>query len=308
MNEAPWPAFSLGFASDGDVDSWLQRARWPLKDALRRLKATAVVVQGDTMSARAGAQAAFDFGVPYAHVEAGVRSGNVEEPWPEEWLRRDISRLASTRCLHLAPTPHAADNLRAEDVRGEIVLTGNTVVSALDQYAALRESRPVRPQMLITMHRREWHEQSDAVENVAAALDDVARRHAQHTLLWPVHPAIAHRVKTKNVLVYNPLNYLTFVTALSTSAAVLTDSGGVVEEAVTLGIPVGIMRRFNDRPEAVSARRALMEPPTGAGAECAALRLLRGEIPRWRSSAIFGTPSAAANAADVIVAWLATIR
>ncbi|MDO6144543.1 UDP-N-acetylglucosamine 2-epimerase (non-hydrolyzing) [Paenarthrobacter aurescens] len=231
-----------------------------------REKPDAVVVQGDTTTSTAGAIAAFYHGIPVVHVEAGLRSGNLLSPFPEEANRKITSQIAS---LHLAPTSTSRANLLAEGVPAEdIVVTGNSVIDAL--LTTVNKKVPFldpsleeladsgQKILLVTTHRRE--NQGDAMRGVGRALARIADSNPDLVIVLPVHknplvreavlPAISAK---QNVLVTEPLAYGEFTRMLSLAHIVLTDSGGVQEEAPSLGKPVLVMRDNTERPEAVIA-------------------------------------------------------
>jgi UDP-N-acetylglucosamine 2-epimerase (non-hydrolysing) len=228
-----------------------------------------VVVQGDTTTTFAAALAAFYRQIPVVHLEAGLRTGDVLSPYPEEMNRRLTSQLTS---LHLAPTPTARANLLAEGVKPDsVVVTGNTVIDALhwtvgrrvpyrEQELAGLDADP-RPVLLVTAHRREsWGE---PMATVGAALADLARSEPELLIVLPVHPnprvreALLPAVTgLDNVVVVEPLAYGEFARLLDRATIVLTDSGGVQEEAPSLGKPVLVMRDTTERPEAVAAGTA----------------------------------------------------
>jgi len=229
-------------------------------------KPDAVIVQGDTTTSTAGAIAAFYHGIPVVHVEAGLRSGNLLSPFPEEANRKITSQIAS---LHLAPTTTSRANLLAEGVAAaDIVVTGNSVIDALlttvdkqvpfsdPALEALAESG--RRILLVTTHRRE--NQGDAMRGVGRALARIAEAEPELTIVLPAHknPVVREAVLPAlegkpNVLVTEPLAYGEFTRMLSLAHVVLTDSGGVQEEAPSLGKPVLVMRDNTERPEAVEA-------------------------------------------------------
>lgn len=229
-------------------------------------KPDAVIVQGDTTTSTAGAIAAFYHGIPVVHVEAGLRSGNLLSPFPEEANRKITSQIAS---LHLAPTTTSRANLLAEGVAAaDIVVTGNSVIDALlttvDKQVPFSdpalESLAVsgRRILLVTTHRRE--NQGDAMRGVGRALARVAAAEPELTIVLPAHknPVVREAVLPAlegkpNVLVTEPLAYGEFTRMLSLAHIVLTDSGGVQEEAPSLGKPVLVMRDNTERPEAVEA-------------------------------------------------------
>lgn len=229
----------------------------------------AVVVQGDTTTTFVAALAAFYHNVPVAHVEAGLRTGNLRAPFPEEANRRLAGQLTT---LHLAPTARARANLEGEGVGAErIVVTGNTVIDALlwarDMRlpygrAALEElDQDGRRVVLVTVHRREsW---GKAMEGIGAALAQLAREHPDLVFVFPIHrnPAVRHAIRTAtaglaNIWVMEPLPYGPFVRLMSRAHLILTDSGGIQEEAPSLGKPVLVLRGRTERPEAVVAGTA----------------------------------------------------
>ncbi|WP_166354382.1 non-hydrolyzing UDP-N-acetylglucosamine 2-epimerase [Phytoactinopolyspora limicola] len=247
----------------------------------------AAIVQGDTTTAFAAALAAFYAQTHVVHVEAGLRTGHMYSPFPEEINRRLISQMAT---LHLAPTGMSRDNLLAEGVdAGDITVTGNTVIDALTHAAGLR--RPIgnvevdgaisagRPILLVTAHRREsWDTGLAAIGNAVAA---VARAHPEVLVAVPVHanPIVRERLLPPmegipNVEVLEPLSYGPFSHLLSRSAVVLTDSGGIQEEAPTFGVPVLVTRNTTERPEAVQAGTARLVGTQSGGIFSAVSRAL----------------------------------
>lgn len=229
--------------------------------------AAAVLVQGDTSTALGGALAGFFGGVPVVHLEAGLRTSNPLRPFPEEMHRRLISKVAS---LHLAPTQHAVDALLGEGVPAPAVhLVGNTVVDALaraDPAPTVAGADPRldevltsgRAFVLATMHRRESWGRPTA--SVAEALAEIAR----HILVVvPMHPSpasrrpILDRLRDEaNVLLTEPVDYPLSIRLLRGCRFVLSDSGGLQEEAATLGVPMLVLRDESDRPESIATRRA----------------------------------------------------
>lgn len=226
----------------------------------------AVVVQGDTTTSTAAAIAAFYHGIPVVHVEAGLRSGDLLSPFPEEANRKITSQI--TR-LHLAPTRVSKANLVAEGIDpATVVVTGNSVIDALlttvgkqlpftdPQLEDLAASG--RKVLLVTTHRRE--NQGDAMRGVGRALARIADAEPDLTIVLPAHknPVVREAVLPAlrglaNVIVTEPLAYGEFTRLLSLAHVVLTDSGGVQEEAPSLGKPVLVMRDNTERPEAVDA-------------------------------------------------------
>ncbi|WP_231445170.1 non-hydrolyzing UDP-N-acetylglucosamine 2-epimerase [Brevibacterium zhoupengii] len=226
----------------------------------------AVLVQGDTTTVMGASIAAFNRGIPVIHLEAGLRSGNLHSPFPEEANRKLTSQLSA---LHLAPTPRSRDNLLAEGISpADVVVTGNTVIDALHLAVDMNvaPTDPIvadfvaadRPKLLVTTHRRE--NLGSAMENIGDALAELAEARPDLLILLPAHrnplvrEAVLPRVeKFDNVLITEPLSYGEFTTVMASSDVVLTDSGGIQEEAPSLGKPVLVMRENTERPEAVDA-------------------------------------------------------
>ena len=244
-------------------------------EALRAAKPDLVLVHGDTTSCFAAALAAFYEGIPVGHVEAGLRTGNMRAPFPEEANRSLVGRLAQ---LHFAPTEIAKNNLLQENIPADqIIVTGNTVIDALlmarEKVAALPESNwtqrfgtdlyaritdPNRKLVLITGHRRENFGQGFI--DLCTAIKQLAEKHPDWDLLYPVHlnPNVQKPVHEildglDNVTLIDPQDYLPFVWLMDQSDLILTDSGGVQEEGPSLGKPVLVMRDLTERPEAVAA-------------------------------------------------------
>lgn len=218
-----------------------------------------VVVQGDTTTTFAAAVAAFYAGVPVAHVEAGLRTGRLDSPFPEEFNRRAAS-VATT--LHLAPTGRAAANLRAEGIREEAILVvGNTAVDAV---LRIRRDRPAAapagpPLVLVTLHRRESF--GEPIARVLGALRQLAQENAGRLrLVYPVHPnpnvdrpAREALAGVPGVELCPPMDYPDFLDLFAQARFVLSDSGGVQEEGPTLGVPVLVLRDTTERPEVLES-------------------------------------------------------
>lgn len=290
---------SLGLASGGDVQQWVAAAKEVL--AAQVGGADLLVVQGDTMSAYAGACAAAAAQVPIVHIEAGVRSGCLTEPWPEERFRIDIDQMAS---LRLAPTTQALANLQSEGLDG--IVTGNTVVSALARYGPPRNLplEAAQPYALLTLHRRELL-QSERLNWLLTNLAMTAEYRPNWLFLWPLHPHTARtmtpRAFPRNVYIIKPMEYAAFQLLLHNAALVLTDSGGLMEEACTLGVPCAILRNVNDRPEAVAVRNAKLygTVPSAIG------EAVRDVEQGWSAhpSNIYGEADAAERVAHELLAY-----
>jgi UDP-N-acetylglucosamine 2-epimerase (non-hydrolysing) len=255
---------------DVRIDLAAMRARQRLSDltsrlvsgidrAIRTHRPDLVIVQGDTTTALCGALAASYEKVPTAHVEAGLRTGDLTNPFPEEINRQIIGRIAR---WHFAPTARAAAHLHAEGVPADqVVVTGNTVIDNLLWILRQNKGRPAfrtgRRKLLVTLHRRE--SQGADMRGMAGTLRRLADRGDSEVLL-PLHksPAVRDSLLPELgghpfVTVTEPLGYADFVATLAECDLVLTDSGGVQEEAPTLGKPVLVLRATTERPEAVEA-------------------------------------------------------
>ena len=267
------PDIDLDLMEPGQtLDRLTARLLTGLGEVMDRERPDWVVVQGDTATAMAGALAAYYRQIPVAHVEAGLRSGDIYHPWPEEVNRRIVAPIAR---LHFAPTDTAAQALIAENIDpATIHVTGNTVVDALHWTLARVEAVPAlaaaldpvlaplagKRLVLVTTHRRENF--GGGMAAIARALVRLADR-GDTALLFPVHPnpqvgpvmdaIIGDRPEIVRIA---PLDYPNFVRALSRCDLVLSDSGGVQEEAPALGKPVLVMRETTERPEGVAAGTA----------------------------------------------------
>lgn len=242
-----------------------------MRDVLDACRPDAMLVHGDTTTTMAASLAAFYRRVPVGHVEAGLRTGDLLSPWPEEANRRLTGVLAA---LHFAPTERARCNLLAEGVAGDrIVVTGNTVIDALLQVRArlaadpalCREAerrlppwQPQRRVILVTGHRRESF--GAGFERICTALLRIARLHPDVDIVYPVHlnPDVREPVNrlltnVPTIHLIEPLDYLPFVRLMDRAYLILTDSGGVQEEAPSLGKPVLVMRATTERQEALDA-------------------------------------------------------
>lgn len=242
-----------------------------IKPVLRDFKPDVVLVHGDTSTTFAAALACYYEKIPVGHVEAGLRTGNIYSPWPEEANRKLTGAI--TR-FHFAPTATSQANLLAENTPEQhIYVTGNTVIDALLQVVAKIDADKAlsaefaakfpygqdgRRLILVTGHRRESF--GSGFENICAALKDIAERFPDADVVYPVHlnpnvrePVFRLLSNSPNVHLIEPQDYLPFVYLMSRSYLVLTDSGGIQEEAPSLGKPVLVMRDTTERPEAVAA-------------------------------------------------------
>ncbi|EWS81414.1 UDP-N-acetylglucosamine 2-epimerase [Brachybacterium phenoliresistens] len=239
---------------------------------LEQEKPDAVIVQGDTSTVMGAAVASFNRQIPVIHLEAGLRSGDINSPFPEEANRKLTSQITT---LHLAPTSTSRANLVHEAIsENDIVVTGNSVIDTLlfatrtlevtfddDRLEALKNARSAGEAgkvLLVTAHRRE--NLGSAMEDIGGAVADLARKYPELTVVFPIHknPKVREAIRPAvegldNVVLLEPLSYAQFTRALSLADIVLTDSGGVQEEAPSLGKPVLVMRENTERPEAVVA-------------------------------------------------------
>ncbi|MBO9578412.1 MAG: UDP-N-acetylglucosamine 2-epimerase (non-hydrolyzing) [Microbacteriaceae bacterium] len=255
----------------------------------------AVLVHGDTSTAAVAALAAYYAGIPVVHLEAGLRSGDLASPFPEEGNRRIIGRLAA---LHLAPTEGALVNLLGEDVDPEtVVVTGNTVIDALHMTlgtpAAFADERIAaavdgdQQIVLVTAHRREaW---SGGIAEVAQALHDVLEAHGDVRVVLPLHPNPVVRGAIRPILgdhpraiLCEPLDYPEFSHLMAASTVIVTDSGGVQEEAPSIGVPVLVTRDTTERPEAIQAGAARLVGTDRESVAAALSALLDDEAARTR--------------------------
>lgn len=242
-----------------------------LSPILREFKPDVILVHGDTATTFAAALSAYYHQIPVGHIEAGLRTGNIYSPWPEEANRKLTGVITK---YHFAPTQLSADNLKREAIpQADIFITGNTVIDALQlvvekiqsdtnlqdklktHYSFLDESKDT---VVITGHRRESFGQG--FENICKAIANVASQKPDVQFIYPMHlnPNVREPVskflgELENVYLIEPLDYLPFVNLMRLSTIIVTDSGGIQEEAPSLGKPVLVMRDTTERPEAVSA-------------------------------------------------------
>ena len=290
--------------------------------ALAELAPDMTLVQGDTTTVLCAALASFYRGIPVGHVEAGLRTGDLAAPFPEEANRRLVSPLAD---LHFAPTETARQALLREQIpEDRILVTGNTVIDALllevrrQQQDAVRATlrRELaetagadlfdRPLILVTGHRRENFGQG--FEQICQALGELARRRPETTIVYPVHlnPRVKDVVHARlasrpNIRLIPPQSYAHFVALAAASRLILTDSGGVQEEAPTLGKPVLVMRETTERPEGVAAGAVRLVGPHAERIVDETLRLL-DDADLYQRMSQAGNPYGDGRAAERIVA------
>ncbi|MBA4370064.1 MAG: UDP-N-acetylglucosamine 2-epimerase (non-hydrolyzing) [Coriobacteriaceae bacterium] len=287
------PSELLGRAVQG-ADAWL-----------RRIGAEAVVVQGDTTSVLAGALAGFYRRLPVAHVEAGLRTGDLTRPFPEEGNRRLVGGIAR---MHFAPTELARRRLLAENVDpARIVVVGNTVVDAVRRFAggAASGREPGTRRALVTIHRREsW---GGEFEDLCLGVADLADAEPDLHVDFVMHPNPALQSRARETLghadrirLLEPMTYVPFVQLLASADVVLTDSGGIQEESVSLGKPLVVLREVTERPEGVSAGVAFIGGVTREGlARAAEDALALGET---SDRDLYGDGRAGERIADMLAA------
>jgi UDP-N-acetylglucosamine 2-epimerase (non-hydrolysing) len=287
-----------------------------MEPVLAQHKPDVVLVHGDTTTSTAAALAAFYAKIPVGHVEAGLRTATIHEPFPEELNRRLTGVIAS---YNFAPTAGAKANLLAERMdSADVVVTGNTVIDAfLDTTrrlagrpapAALAGLDPARPLIFVTAHRRENH---DAMPDIARAVKAIAAFPQRPQILWPLHPSpqVGPVIRpllagVEGIRLTDPLDYAATVAAVTQSRFVLTDSGGLQEEAPTLGKPVLVMRRETERPEGLAAGTLRLVGADPAEIVNWSRRLLEDTDGVYTAMARASNPYGDGHAAERIVAWL----
>lgn len=275
-----------------------------------------VLVHGDTTTSTATALAAFYAKIPVGHVEAGLRTATLDEPFPEELNRRLTGVIAR---YHFAPTPGAKANLLAERLDGaDVIVTGNTVIDAFLDTArrierlppppALAGLDPARPLIFVTAHRRENHAAMPAIAQAVKAIAAFAQR---PQIVWPLHPSpqVAPVIRpllegVEGIRLTEPLDYAATVAVVKRSRFVLTDSGGLQEEAPTLGKPVLVMRRETERPEGLAAGTLRLVGADPAEIVAWSRRLLEDTDGVYSAMARASNPYGDGHAAGRIVAWL----
>ncbi|MBJ7901445.1 MAG: UDP-N-acetylglucosamine 2-epimerase (non-hydrolyzing) [Cyanobacteria bacterium RI_101] len=258
-----------------------------LEELFAKLAPKLVIVQGDTTTAFAAALAAFYQQIPVGHVEAGLRTDNLLNPFPEEANRRLISQLAQ---LHFAPTPLALENLARSGVTGQCFLTGNTVIDALLTVAGQKPPCPVpgldweaKKVLLATVHRREnW---GAPLADIITSFERILAEFPETALLLPLHrnPTVREPIQTRlgdhpQVFLTEPLDYAQLVGAVQRCYLLLTDSGGLQEEAPSLGKPVLVLRETTERPEAAMAGTAKLVGTNPETVVSAARELLQNPL------------------------------
>ena len=275
------PDYDLNIMKQGqDLTDVTARVLTGLRDVFKECRPDVVLVHGDTTTSTAGALAAFYAQIPVGHVEAGLRTHNIYSPWPEEMNRQITGRIAT---YNFAPTPLSEKNLQEEKAHGHIYVTGNTVIDALhmvvkrlkDDKALANEQVKVLAEagydvtrlangkklVLITGHRRENF--GDGFIRMVTAMKDLSEKYPEVDFVYPmhlnpnvrkpIHEVFGEDLTRPNFFFIEPLQYLEFVYLMEKSTIVLTDSGGIQEEAPGLGKPVLVMRDTTERPEALKS-------------------------------------------------------
>lgn len=275
------PDYDLNIMKQGqDLTDVTARVLTGLRDVFKKCRSDVVLVHGDTTTSTAGALAAFYAQIPVGHVEAGLRTHNIYSPWPEEMNRQITGRIAT---YNFSPTPLSEKNLLEENVHGKIVVTGNTVIDALhmvveklkNDLALAKEQEKIlakagydvmrlkdgKKLVLITGHRRENF--GEGFIRMVTAMKDLSEKypdvdfvypmHLNPNVRKPIHEVFGEDLTRPNFFFIEPLQYLEFVYLMEKSTIVLTDSGGIQEEAPGLGKPVLVMRDTTERPEALES-------------------------------------------------------
>ena len=288
-----------------------------LNEELVKFKPDMLVVQGDTSSAFAGALAAFHLGIPIAHVEAGLRTDDINEPFPEEANRRLISQLST---LHFAPTKKSAENLKKEGIFERVFITGNTVVDVL-----LEESKKnLIPQflknidfknqklILATFHRREnWGEN---IINICCSIAEISNKTKDTFFIIPMHKNKIIRdtilkllSKNPKVILTEPLKYNELIAVMKISHFIITDSGGIQEEAPSLGKPVLVLRNKTEREEAINAGCAKLVGTEKINIIKECMKLINDELSYKKMSNInnpFGNGKASSHILNICKSYL----
>lgn len=276
------PDYDLNIMKQGqDLTDVTARVLVGMRDVFRNIRPDIVLVHGDTTTSTVAAMAAFYAQIPVAHVEAGLRTHNIYSPWPEEMNRQITGRIAT---YNFSPTPLSENNLLEEKVHGKVFVTGNTVIDALhmvvdklknNEILAVEQNRVLvkagynvnrlvngKKLVLITGHRRENF--GDGFIHICTAIRDLKNKYPEVDFVYPmhlnpnvrkpIHEVFGENLKNiENMFFIEPLQYLEFVCLMEKATIVLTDSGGIQEEAPGLGKPVLVMRDTTERPEALSS-------------------------------------------------------
>lgn len=311
------PDYDLGIMKEGqtlfDITGNILES---VKSVLEKERPDIVLVHGDTSTAFAISLACFYLKIPVGHVEAGLRTYDLDAPWPEEFNRETIGTIAK---LHFCPTENARQNLINEGkASNDIFVTGNTVIDALaytvrnDYRHELLDWSKGSRLILLTAHRRENHGQP--LKNIFKAVRRVIEEHTDCKLVYPIHPnpavrelAVAELNGIDRIKLIEPLDAIAFHNVMSRSYLIMTDSGGIQEEAPTFGVPVLVLRDTTERPEGIEAGTLKL---VGADEEriVSACRTLLSDESEYRRMAMasnpYGDGTASKQIADILVRWL----
>lgn len=325
------PDYDLDIMQPGqDLYDVTSRILTGMRGVLRESRPDLVLVHGDTSTSTAAALSAFYAQIPVGHVEAGLRTGDIYSPWPEEMNRRLTGRIAT---LHFSPTAMSRDNLLAENVSPEdITVTGNTVIDALHIVVDKIKSDPTlasglreslrgcgydcsrqdsgRRLVLMTGHRRENF--GEGFLNICNAIKDLAYKYPKVDFVYPMHlnPNVRRPIAevfresdSTNVFFIEPLEYLPFVYMMMNSYLIITDSGGIQEEAPSLGKPVLVMREVTERPEALEAGTIRLVGTDRAKITGEASRFL-DDSEYYRANSLIANPYGDGNACARIIDFI----
>ncbi len=328
------PDYDLNIMKQGqDLYDVTARILTGMRDVLAESEPDIVLVHGDTSTSTAAALSAFYKQIPVGHVEAGLRTGDIYSPWPEEMNRRITGRIAT---YHFSPTEKAAGNLRAENVDERfIAITGNTVIDALKTVVAKLDGDAAlcrklhddiaamgydtdrladgRRMVLLTGHRRENF--GEGFLNICRAIQTLAERYPEVDFVYPMHlnPNVRRPIAEtfagknySNVFFIEPLDYLPFVYMMKTAYLIITDSGGIQEEAPSLGKPVLVMRDVTERPEALEAGTIRLVGTDAAKIVGEASRFL-DDAAYYHANSLIANPYGDGNACGRIIDYLAKI-
>lgn len=310
------PDYDLGIMThDQDLCEVTTRAISGIREVLKDFKPDCVLVHGDTTTTLAASLSAFYMRIKVGHVEAGLRSKDRHSPYPEEANRRVAGVLSD---FHFAPTNGAMENLLREGINGkDIIVTGNTAIDSLFFTIKKIRARGFEPKIrvkkgqrlvLVTAHRRENF--GKGIENICLAMKDLAKSNEDILILYPVHPnpnikgpVKRHLSAVKNIMLVRPLDYPDFVYLMDNAYIIITDSGGIQEEAPSLGKPVLVLRDVTERPEAVEAGTARLVG-TARGKIVAEAQALLDSKERYNFMVREGNPYGDGKASDRIARFL----
>jgi len=305
------PDFDLNVMTPGQtLEGLTSRILLKSSEWFRKVKPDLVIVQGDTTTVLAVSLACFYLNIPVAHVEAGLRTNDMRNPFPEEANRIITTRLAT---FHFAPTALAFENLMREGIDPkQALLSGNTVVDSLKwtlgKTHLIKSNPETSHQILVTCHRRENF--GSNLQEILSAVSTLAKQNSDYRFLFPVHPnpEVGYSVRRSlgtlsNVILTEPLGYQSFIEAMRDSHLILTDSGGVQEEAPTLGVPVLVLRSHTERPEAIMSGSAKLVGSSAKNIVSETQNLI-DDLGAWKSMSNRPSPFGDGTAAEKITKFL----